>query len=113
MWQGEKGKNIIGALNYLASKEMNSVYFLTMNVQGDRKDVWPWIHENERYRFDCSKLYQREIVFDHMDRLVLMLHFVLQETENELLLGIGQLGVQRKLCLGELIARFSHDLVVT
>ncbi|MRX65870.1 DUF5060 domain-containing protein [Maribacter luteus] len=113
VWQKNKGKNIIGALNYLASKGMNAVYFLTMNVQGDGKDVWPWIHENERYRFDCSKLDQWEVVFDHMDKLGLMLHIVLQETENELLLDIGQLGVQRKLYLRELIARFSHHLGVT
>ncbi|MCL5129253.1 DUF5060 domain-containing protein [Algibacter sp. L4_22] len=112
-WQNGKGKNIIGALNYLASKGMNSVYFLTMNVQGDGKDVWPWIDENERYRFDCSKLDQWEIVFDHMDKLGLMLHIVTQETENELLLDIGELGVQRKLYYRELIARFSHHLAIT
>ncbi|WP_282086292.1 DUF5060 domain-containing protein [Aquimarina algiphila] len=112
-WQNGKGKNIIGALNYLASKDMNAVYFLTMNVQGDGKDVWPWNSRNERYRFDCSKLDQWEIVFDHMDNLGLMLHIVTQETENELLLDIGQLDVQRKLYYRELIARFSHHLGVT
>lgn len=112
-WQNEKGKNIIGALNYLASKGMNSVYFLTMNVQGDGNDVWPWNDINERYRFDCSKLDQWEIVFDHMDELGLMLHIVTQETENELLLDIGELGVQRKLYYRELIARFAHHLTIT
>ena len=112
-WQKGKGKNIIGALNYLASKSMNSVYFLTMNVQGDGKDVWPWTSDNERYRFDCSKLDQWEIVFDHMDDLGLMLHIVTQETENELLLDIGELKTQRKLYYRELIARFSHHLGVT
>ncbi|KAA5826432.1 DUF5060 domain-containing protein [Algibacter amylolyticus] len=112
-WQNGKGKNIIGALNYLASKGMNSVYFLTMNVQGDGKDVWPWTDENERYRFDCSKLDQWELVFDHMDALGLMLHIVTQETENELLMDIGELGVQRKLYYRELIARFSHHLAIT
>lgn len=66
-WKNGKGKTIIGALNYLASKGMNSVYFLTMNVQGDGKDVWPWNSINERYRFDCSKLDQWEIVFDQMN----------------------------------------------
>jgi len=111
-WKNGKGKNIIGALNYLSSKDMNSVYFLTMNVQGDGKDVWPWSDINERYRFDCSKLDQWEVVFDHMDTLGLMLHIVTQETENELLLDIGQLGVQRKLYYRELIARFSHHLGV-
>lgn len=112
-WKNGKGKNIVGALNYLASKGMNSVYFLTMNVQGDGKDVWPWTNENERYRFDSSKLDQWEIVFDHMDRLGLMLHIVTQETENELLLDIGELKVQRKLYYRELIARFSHHLGIT
>ncbi len=112
-WQKGKGKNIIGALNYLASKGMNSVYFLTMNVQGDGDDVWPWITKNERTRFDVSKLDQWEIVFDHMDDLGLMLHIVTQETENELLLDIGELKTQRKLYYRELIARFAHHLAIT
>jgi len=113
VWQNSKGKNIIGALNYLASKKMNSVYFLTMNLQGDGKDVFPWTSKNERYRFDCSKLDQWEIVFDHMDKLGIMLHIVTQETENELLLDIGALETQRKLYYRELIARFSHHLGIT
>lgn len=112
-WQNGKGKNIMGALNYLASKGMNSVYFLTMNIQGDGKDVWPWTNEHERFRFDCSKLDQWEIVFDHMDNLGLMLHIVTQETENELLLDLGETKTMRKLYYRELIARFAHHLAVT
>jgi len=107
-WRDGKGKNIIGALNYLASKGMNSVYFLTMNVKGDGKDVWPWTSPNDRLRFDCSKLEQWEIVFSHMDRLGLMLHVVTQEQENDQLLDEGDLGPQRKLYYRELIARFGH-----
>lgn len=112
-WQDGKGKGIIGALNYLASEEMNSVYFLTMNIEGDGKDVWPYTGYDERFRFDCSKLDQWEIVFDHMDALGLSLHVVLQETENEKLLDDGDTGPQRKLYYRELIARFSHHLGVT
>lgn len=112
-WQNGKGKGMIGALNYLAGKGMNSVYFLTMNVQGDGDDVWPWTDRNERYRFDCSKLDQWEIVFSHMDRLGLMLHIVLQETENEAILDGGYLDVQRKLYLREMVARFAHHLAIT
>lgn len=112
-WQGDKGKGIIGALNYLASKEMNSVYMLTMNILGDGDDVWPYTVRNERYRFDCSKLAQWEKVFQHMDSLGIMLHFVLQETENECLLDAGYLDVQRKLYLRELTARFAHHLAIT
>jgi hypothetical protein len=112
-WQNNKGKSIIGALNYLASKGMNSVYFLTMNIQGDGNDVWPYTSPDERYRFDCSKLDQWEIVFSHMDKLGIMLHIVTQETENEILLDNGDTGIQRKLYYRELIARFSHHLAVT
>lgn len=112
-WQGGKGKGMIGALNYLAGKGMNVVYFLTMNIGGDGKDVWPYTAYDERYRFDCSKLDQWEIIFDHMDRLGLMIHMVTQETENETLLDEGDTGIQRKLYYRELIARFGHHLKVT
>jgi CubicO group peptidase (beta-lactamase class C family) len=107
-WQGGKGKNLFGLLNYLQAQKVNSVYFLTMNVQGDGKDVWPWTSKDERVRFDCSKLDQWEIVFRQMDRLGLMLHLVQQETENDQLLDEGELGLQRRLYYRELIARFSH-----
>jgi hypothetical protein len=112
-WQNGKGKGIIGALNYLASVGVNSQYMLTMNILGDGKDVWPYTDHNERYRFDCSKLDQWEVVFDHMEQLGIMNHFVLQETENEVLLDNGYTDVQRKLYLRELVARFGHHLAVT
>ncbi len=108
VWQKNKGQNIIGALNYLAGKDMNSVYFLTMNIAGDGKDVWPWLDENERYRYDCSKLAQWDIVFSHMDKLGLLLHIVTQETENDSLLDNGDMGPQRSLYYRELIARFGY-----
>jgi len=112
-WKEGLGKGIIGALNYLSSSGMNSVYMLTLNILGDGEDVWPYTDRNERYRFDCSKLDQWEIVFSHADKLGIMLHFVLQETENECLLDCGYLDVQRKLYLRELVARFSHHLAIT
>jgi hypothetical protein len=108
VWRGGKGRNIIGALNYLAGKGMNSVYFLTMNVAGDGDDVWPWTQPDERFFFDCSKLDQWELVFEHMTRQGLMLHVMTQETENDALLDSGELGLQRKLYYRELIARFAH-----
>jgi hypothetical protein len=110
VWQKTKGKGIIGALNYLAGKGMNSVYFLTYNIDtGDGKDVWPWTVPEVRDRFDVSKLAQWEIVFSHMDRLGIQLHVVTQETENDHKLGGGPgLNPARRLYLRELIARFSH-----
>ncbi len=113
-WKDGKGKGMIGALNYLASKGMNSVYFLTYNLDGgDGRDTWTWTTAKVRDRFDCSKLDQWEIVFSHMDRLGLMLHVVTQETENDRALG-GSAGLNpiRKLYYRELIARFSHHLAV-
>lgn len=113
VWQVDKGKAIIGALNYLQSVGVNSVYMLTMNILGDGNDVWPYTDYNERYRFDCSKLDQWEVIFDHMEQLGIMAHFVLQETENECLLDIGQTGVQRRIYLREMVARFGHHLAIT
>lgn len=104
---------MIGALNYLSSAGVNSVYMLTMNILGDGKDVWPYTDHNERYRLDCSKLDQWAVVFEHAEKLGMMLHFVLQETENECLLDNGYTDVQRKLYLRELVARFGHQLAVT
>jgi len=112
VWRGGKGKGIIGALNYLSSKGGNSVYFLTMNLEGDGRDVWPWTSETERYRFDCSKLDQWEVVFSHMDSRGIMLHVITQEQENDQLLDGGALGTARKLYYRELVARFAHHLAV-
>ncbi len=35
---------------------MNSVYFLTLNILGDGKDVWPYINPKDLTQFDVSKL---------------------------------------------------------
>ena len=112
-WKDGKGKGMVGALNYLAGKGINSFYFLTMNINGDGKDVWPFLKHDDFTRFDCSKLDQWEKVFDYADdELGMMLHVVLQETENEALLDGGDTGPQRSLYLRELIARFGHHRAV-
>lgn len=112
-WMDGKGKGIIGALNYLSGKGINSFYFLTMNINGDGKDVWPFLKHDDFTRFDCSKLDQWEMVFEHADdELGMMLHIVLQETENEVLFDGGDTGPERSLYLRELIARFGHHRAV-
>ena len=107
-WQGGKGKGLIGALNYLASKGVNSIYFLPQNVEGDGDDTWPWVDRTGFDRFDVSKLEQWEIVFSHADRLGILLHVVTSETENDHLLDNGDLGPHRELYYRELVARFGH-----
>ncbi|MFK7932570.1 MAG: DUF5060 domain-containing protein [Saprospiraceae bacterium] len=109
-WQNGKGKGIIGAANYLASKGMNAIYFLTFNIGGDGKDVWMYRDPTDFTRFDVSKLEQWEIVFQHLQSKGILLHLVTQETENELTLDGGDTGDLRKLYYSELIARFGHHL---
>ena len=111
-WQNGKGKSLIGAVNYLASTGMNGIYFIAMNILGDGKDVWPYRDPEDVTRFDVSKLDQWEIVFKHMQAKGIMLHVVLQETENEVMLDIGDTGPMRQLYLRELIARFGHHLAL-
>ena len=129
-WRNGKGKGLIGALNYLAGAGANSLYFLTFNVAGDGKDVWPHAAPegrgpDDRTRFDCSKLDQWDTVFTHCDRLGIALHVLLTETENESLFenrdadldlfpaspspsGGAPFADTRKLYYRELIARFGH-----
>ena len=109
-WQDGKGKGLIGAMNYLASKGMNVAYFLTMNIKGDGKDVWPYVTPDDFTRFDVSKLDQWEIGFQHMQSKGILLHMVIQETENETMLDGGDTGPLRQLYFRELMARFGHHL---
>jgi hypothetical protein len=123
-WQGGKGKGLVGALNYLAGAGANSVSFLTYNAGGDGDDVWPFVERDDKLHYDVSKLDQWRIVLDHAQQLGLYLHFKLQETENDddvlgdtaalvpTALDGGELGVERKLYLRELIARFGHELAL-
>lgn len=111
-WKNGKGKSLIGAINYLASKGMNSAYFLSMNILGDGNDVWPYVNPKDFTRFDVSKLEQWEIVFEHMQAKGILLQLVVQETENECMLDNGDTGPLRKLYFRELIARFGHHLAL-
>jgi hypothetical protein len=111
-WQDGEGKGIIGAINYLASEGMNVFSFLPMNIKGDDQNVFPYTSYDERLRLDVSRLDQWEIVFEHGDKLGMYLHFKTAETENELLLDNGDLGLERKLYYRELIARFAHHLAL-
>ncbi len=121
-WGDGRGRAIIGALNYLASKHVNSLYALLMNVGGDGQDVWPWAKqpqsqgspENDNLHFDVSKLDQWNEVFSHAQRKGIFLHLVFNEAEkaNKQELDNGELGVERKLYYREMIARFGHHLAL-
>jgi methionine-rich copper-binding protein CopC len=109
LWQGGKGRRLFGAISYLASRGVNSLYALTYNVDGgDGQEVWPWFPSTDKLRFDVSKLAQWERLLDHMTREGVVWHAVTQELENDHVLDGGNLGVQRRLYYRELVARFAY-----
>ena len=123
-WKDGRGKGLIGAINYLSQKGCNAFSFLTYNAGGDGDNVWPFIQREDKLHYDCSKLDQWGVVFDHATSRGMYLHFKMQETENddhrrgkaggmvaESLDG-GNLGAQRKLYCRELVARFAHNLAL-
>jgi hypothetical protein len=126
VWKNGKGKGLIGAVNYLSDKGCNVVSFLTYNAGGDGDNVWPFVSRGDKLHYDCSKLDQWGVVFDHAQARGLYLHFKMQETENDddqggvkgpdgkvaAALDGGDLGVERKLYCRELIARFGHALAL-
>lgn len=111
-WKNGKGKAIIGALNYLASKGLNSVSFLTNNIAGDDQNVFPYTDYDTYDRIDVSKMDQWEIIFEHAQELGLFLHFKMFEVENQGLLDNGGVGAYTKLYYRELMARFGHHLAL-
>lgn len=111
-WKDGKGKEIVGAINYLASKGMNAFSFLTMNIAGDDQNVFPYVDYDTYDRFDISKLDQWEILFEHADKLGMFMHFKTLEHENQGLLDNGGTGLNTKLYYRELIARFGHHLAL-
>ncbi|MEC5128237.1 DUF5060 domain-containing protein [Verrucomicrobiales bacterium BCK34] len=127
VWQGGKGKGMIGAINYLSGKGCNVFSFLTYNAGGDGDNVWPFVERDLKFHYDCSKLDQWNLVFDHATVKGMYLHFKLQETENDdnrkghkkpaggevpTSLDGGDLGDERKLYCREMIARFGHHLAL-
>ena len=121
-WKDGKGKGLIGAINYLASKGVNSISFLPYNAGGDGDNVWPFVSRDDKFHYDVSKLDQWQVVFDHAQQKGIYLHFKLQENEiddnfrsgkttaiQEALDG-GDTGPERKLYIRELVARFGYAL---
>jgi len=137
-WKDGKGKGLIGAINYLASKGVNSMSFLPYNAGGDGDNVWPFVSRDDKFHYDVSKLDQWQIVFDYAQQKGMYLHFKLQENEiddnlrgnpverrasgrgagpadtqpvRESLDG-GDLGQERRLYVRELVARFGYELAL-
>jgi hypothetical protein len=79
---------------------MNAISFLTMNIQGDDKNVFPYLTDSEFDRMDCSKTAQWDFAFDHAESKGMFFYFKTLERENDHLL----VGNNRTLYYRELIA---------
>ncbi len=129
-WAGGKGASLLGAIRYLADQGLNAFSFIPFTLDGDDHNVFPhrlvstvaayqsapaprWnrnvVHHD---RFDISKMEQWDRVFSYGEHLGMYLHFKTLETENELTMDGGNLGVDRSLYYRELIARFGYHLAL-
>lgn len=113
---GVDSRGIIGSLNYLSDRGVNSIYFLPMNLGGDGYDTHPFLApERTEYfktHFDVSKLHQWNQVLSHAQNRGIALNIVLNETEieNREWQDNGLFGRERQLYYRELIARFGYLL---
>ena len=107
---GGKGTGLIGAINYLAKKGMNILSVTTLNLDGDDKNVHPFVTVANQLQYDISKLAQWSIVLDHAERMGLAIRFKLQDGASDMVLNKGELFEERKLYYREIIARFGHHL---
>lgn len=98
------------AIDYLSSKGINSIYIITNNIDGDGKDVWPWLGESEKeakvnssgsVRFNISKLEEWREIFEYMQQKGMVVYVVLEDDS-------AWKGYDHKLYYREMIARFSY-----
>ena len=95
-WNGKKS-----AVDYLASKNVNSMYIMLQNVDGDGRNVWPWASKYDSEHFDVAKLADWEDLFDHIQSKGIVLHLVFEDDS-------GWTGFNRSMYYREMIARFGH-----
>ena len=111
---GVDSRGIIGALNYLADANVNSLSFLLLNLGGDGNDTSPYIPQGSGIlgidHFDISKLHQWNQVFEHAQRRGIVLQLFLHESDRQApaFLDGGAFGVEHQLYYREMIARFGH-----
>ena len=106
------GKAIIGALNYLAEQQVNSISVMPLNLGGKGRETYPFVgFEKDPYtktHYDIGKLAQWNILFEHAQRMGIQLHIMLGESAeaNELWLDEGAMDIERQLFYREMVARF-------
>jgi len=98
------------AVDYLAQHGINSLYIMTHNVDGDDKDVWPWLGRTPReakangtgnVRFDVAKLDEWRELFEHMQTKGVVPYLVLEDDS-------AWQGYDHARYYREMIARFGY-----
>jgi len=95
-WNGKKA-----AVDYLASKEVNSMYIMLQNVLGDGNNVWPWASQLDSEHFDVAKLADWEDLLTYIQSKGIVVHLVLEDDS-------GWSGFNRGMYYREMMARFAH-----
>jgi hypothetical protein len=101
-WNGKKR-----AIDYLTSQGVNSIYFVTNNIDGDGQDTWPWVGDTQQEakqnsnRFDVAKLQKWEDFFDYAQARGIVLHFVLMDDDS-------WRDFDHERYYREMVARFGH-----
>jgi hypothetical protein len=76
------------AVDYLAARGINSIYIMTHNLDGDDRDVWPWLGDMQRQakanggenaRFDIAELSRWRELFEYMQTEGVVPYIVLED----------------------------------
>lgn len=95
------------AVDFLSSKGVNSIYVITNNIDGDRKDTWPWVGDTPQEakqnsnKFNVAKLQEWEDFFTYVESKGIVLHLILNDDS-------AWNGYDHELYFKEMIARFGH-----
>lgn len=101
-WNAKKA-----AVDYLSSKGVNSIYIITNNIDGDRKDTWPWVGKTQEEAkansdtFDIAKLQLWEDLFAYIQGKGIVMHIVLADDS-------AWRDFNHELYYREMVARFGH-----
>ncbi len=96
------------AIDYLAARGINSFYIMSHNLDGDDKDVWPWLGATDKeakahsvgdVRFDVAKLAEWREIFEYMQQRGVAVYLILEDDS-------AWKGYDHARYYRELIARF-------
>ncbi len=98
------------AIDYLASRGINSLYMMVHNIGGDDNDVWPWLgdspkeakkHGGSDARFDVAKLEQWCELFEYMQTKGVVPYLILEDDS-------AWKGYDHARYYREMVARFGY-----